>query len=150
MPPATEAFFREVVAAAWAAGRLQFLRLDVGGHCIAMLVNFLTPPGSFSFKTVFDEGYARFSPGVLIQLENLNILDDPRIALDGQLRGRGSSDDRQPLDRAPHRRAGLGAAEGLQAPRDLRPLHRPRTSLGTVKGRRSTNSHPGKAGPMNA
>jgi len=77
--PATEAFFREVVAAAWAAGRLQFLRLDVGGQCIAMLVNFLTPPGSFSFKTVFDESYARFSPGVLIQLENLNILDDPRI-----------------------------------------------------------------------
>ena len=43
----TEAFFREVVTAAWAAGRLQFLRLDVGETCIAMLVNFLTPPGSF-------------------------------------------------------------------------------------------------------
>ena len=70
----TEAFFREVVAAAWAAGHLQFLRLDVGGTCIAMLVNFLTPPGSFSFKTVFNEAYARFSPGVLIQLENLAIL----------------------------------------------------------------------------
>lgn len=76
---ATEAFFRETVAAAWAAGRLQFLRLDAGGRCIAMLVNFLTPPGSFSFKTVFDEAYARFSPGVLIQLENLKILDDARI-----------------------------------------------------------------------
>ena len=45
-----------------------------------MLVNFLTPPGSFSFKTVFNEAWARFSPGVLIQLENLKILDDPRIA----------------------------------------------------------------------
>jgi CelD/BcsL family acetyltransferase involved in cellulose biosynthesis len=78
--PATAAFFREVVAGAWAAGRLQFLRLDAGGQCIAMLVNFLTPPGSFSFKTVFDESHARFSPGVLVQLENLNILDDPRIA----------------------------------------------------------------------
>ncbi|HTU12701.1 MAG TPA: GNAT family N-acetyltransferase [Allosphingosinicella sp.] len=77
--PETEAFFRETVRAAWAAGRLQFLRLDVGGTCIAMLVNFLTPPGSFSFKTVFDEDYARFSPGVLIQLENLDILSDPRI-----------------------------------------------------------------------
>jgi CelD/BcsL family acetyltransferase involved in cellulose biosynthesis len=75
-----EAFFRETVRAARGAGRLQFLRLDVGGTCIAMLVNFLTPPGSFSFKTVFDEAYARFSPGVLIQLENLKILDDPRIA----------------------------------------------------------------------
>jgi CelD/BcsL family acetyltransferase involved in cellulose biosynthesis len=77
--PEGEAFFREAVAAAWQADRLQFLRLDVGETCIAMLVNFLTPPGSFSFKTVFDEAWARFSPGVLIQLENLKILDDPRI-----------------------------------------------------------------------
>lgn len=75
-----EAFFRETVRAAREAGRLQFLRLDVGETCIAMLVNFLTPPGSFSFKTVFDEGYARFSPGVLIQLENLKILNNPDIA----------------------------------------------------------------------
>jgi len=72
--PRTERFFREALAGAEAAGRLQFLRLDVGGRTIAMLVNFLTPPGSFSFKTVFDEDYARFSPGVLIQLENLAIL----------------------------------------------------------------------------
>jgi CelD/BcsL family acetyltransferase involved in cellulose biosynthesis len=78
--PETEAFFRETLRAAWDAGRLQFLRLDVDETCIAMLVNFLTPPGSFSFKTVFDEDYARFSPGVLIQLENLRILEEPRIA----------------------------------------------------------------------
>jgi CelD/BcsL family acetyltransferase involved in cellulose biosynthesis len=77
--PDSEAFFRETVAAAHQAGRLQFLRLDVGENCIAMLVNFLTPPGSFSFKTVFDEAWARYSPGVLLQLENLKILDDPRI-----------------------------------------------------------------------
>ena len=73
--PETERFFRETVAAAEAAGRLQFLRLDVGGRPVAMLVNLLTPPGSYSFKTVFDEDYARFSPGVLIQIENLNILE---------------------------------------------------------------------------
>ena len=42
--------------------------------------SWISTPGSFSFKTVFDEDYARFSPGVLIQLENLKILDDPRIA----------------------------------------------------------------------
>ncbi len=39
-----------------------------------MLVNFLTPPGSFSFKIAHDEAFARFSPGVLIQLANLDIL----------------------------------------------------------------------------
>jgi len=76
---ATERFFRETLAAAWDAGRLQFLRLDLAGLPIAMLVNFLSPPGSFSFKTVFDEDYARFSPGVLIQIDNLAILDRPDI-----------------------------------------------------------------------
>jgi CelD/BcsL family acetyltransferase involved in cellulose biosynthesis len=78
--PATARFFRDAAHGAWRAGRLQFLRLDVGGAPVAMLVNFLTAPGSFSFKTVFDESYARFSPGVLIQLENLAILADPDIA----------------------------------------------------------------------
>ncbi len=77
--PETEAFFRETLRGAWVAGRLQFLRLDLGEACIAMLVNFLAPPGSFSFKTVFDEAWARFSPGVLIQLENLKILDHPEV-----------------------------------------------------------------------
>ena len=71
---ATEAFFREAVSGAWAAGRLDLLRLDLDGSPLAMLVNFLAPPGSFSFKIAYDEAHARFSPGVLIQLENLNVL----------------------------------------------------------------------------
>ncbi|MGE0179143.1 MAG: GNAT family N-acetyltransferase [Sphingomonas sp.] len=77
-PPRAQ-FFRDAVAGADAAGRLQFRRLDVGDRTVAMLVNFLAPPGSFSFKTVFDEQFARFSPGVLIQQENLAILDDPAL-----------------------------------------------------------------------
>ena len=47
---------------------------------LAMLVNFLAVPGAFSFKTAFDEDYARFSPGVLLQQANLDLLDDSRIA----------------------------------------------------------------------
>jgi hypothetical protein len=45
-----------------------------------MLINFLCPPGGFSFKTAFDEDYARFSPGVLLQQANLDLLDDAGIA----------------------------------------------------------------------
>lgn len=78
--PAAEAFFREALTGAWDAGRLQFRRLDLDGRPIAMLVNFLCAPGSFSFKTAFDEDFAQYSPGVLIQLDNLAILDDPAIA----------------------------------------------------------------------
>jgi CelD/BcsL family acetyltransferase involved in cellulose biosynthesis len=78
--PATEAFFRKTVAAARAAGKLQFLRLDVDGRAIAMLANFLAPPGGLSFKTAFDPDFARFSPGVLIQLENLRLVERAGLA----------------------------------------------------------------------
>lgn len=78
--PETAAFFRDALAGARAAGRLEMLRLDLGDRPIAMLVNFLAAPGAFSFKIAFDEEFARFSPGVLIELENLRILDRPDIA----------------------------------------------------------------------
>jgi hypothetical protein len=44
-----------------------------------MLASFLTPPGAYSFKTAFDEDFARFSPGVLLQAENLTMLERPDI-----------------------------------------------------------------------
>ena len=44
-----------------------------------MLATFLTPPGAFSFKTAFDERYARLSPGVLLQIENLRMLENDGI-----------------------------------------------------------------------
>lgn len=77
--PATKCFFGETLVRAFAEGKLEMLRLSLDGNPIAMLVNFITPPGSFSFKIAFDENYARYSPGVLIQLENLKILDTAGI-----------------------------------------------------------------------
>lgn len=76
---ATRAFFHAALAGAEAAGKLDMLRMDLDGRPIAMLVNFLTPPGGFAFKTTFDEDYARFSPGVLLQIENLALLDRPAL-----------------------------------------------------------------------
>jgi CelD/BcsL family acetyltransferase involved in cellulose biosynthesis len=70
----TSEFFRSTIAGAAEAGRLERLTLTLDGCPIAMLANFLTPPGAFSFKTTFDESYARFSPGVLLQRENLELL----------------------------------------------------------------------------
>ncbi len=71
----TRALFRGILHGAAQAGRLELLTLRLGGRAIAMLVTFLTAPGSFSFKTAFDEDYARFSPGVLLQIENLKLLE---------------------------------------------------------------------------
>ena len=76
----TQAWFRAILAGAAEAGRLDMRALDVDERPLAMLINFLVPPGGFSFKTAFDEDYARFSPGVLLQQANLDLLDDPAIA----------------------------------------------------------------------
>jgi hypothetical protein len=62
---ATEAFHR---------GQLMMLALHLNGRPIAHKCNFLARPGSFAFKIAFDEEYARFSPGVLLELENIRRL----------------------------------------------------------------------------
>ena len=72
---ATAGLFREALRGAGAHGRLERLSFTLDGRPIAMLANFVAPPGACSYKTAFDERYARFSPGVLLQLENLALLD---------------------------------------------------------------------------
>jgi CelD/BcsL family acetyltransferase involved in cellulose biosynthesis len=76
----TRMLFRAVLAGAAKAGKLELLALRLDGRAIAMLANFITPPGAFSFKTAFDEDFARYSPGVLLQLENLKMLNRSDIA----------------------------------------------------------------------
>ncbi len=71
---ATSSFFTQTLTGAAEAGRLERLSLSLDGKPIAMLANFLCAPGAFSFKTAFDERYARFSPGLLLQIENLQLL----------------------------------------------------------------------------
>ena len=45
-----------------------------------MLINFRTPPASWSYKIAYDERLSRFSPGVMIEIENLmRVLADPDI-----------------------------------------------------------------------
>lgn len=78
--PETAAFFRDVVTGAHATGKLDIIRIDLDGVAIAMLVNLLAPPGAFSFKTAFDERLSRFSPGVLLQIDNLQLLARGDIA----------------------------------------------------------------------
>jgi CelD/BcsL family acetyltransferase involved in cellulose biosynthesis len=76
----TRALFLAATHAAHAAGKLHLIAMRLDGRAIAMLVNFLSPPGGFSFKTAFDEDFARYSPGVLLQIDNLDILRDHGLA----------------------------------------------------------------------
>ncbi|MFC0203012.1 GNAT family N-acetyltransferase [Novosphingobium soli] len=76
----TARLFRASLEEAAARGRLERLALTLDGRPIAMLATFLAAPGAYSYKTAFDEAYARFSPGVLLQRENLSILESDDIA----------------------------------------------------------------------
>jgi len=78
--PETALLFRESLTGAARRGKLERLTLSLEGRPIAMLATFLAPPGAFSYKTAFDESFARFSPGVLLQRENLAILERDGIA----------------------------------------------------------------------
>lgn len=69
----THAFFAQALADGHAAGKVAITALRLDGRAIAMLVTLVSGQGGFSFKTAFDEAYSRFSPGVLLQRESLDI-----------------------------------------------------------------------------
>jgi hypothetical protein len=76
----TARLFVESLQRAAGRGRLERLTLRLDGKPLAMLATFITPPGAYSYKTAFDERFARFSPGVLLQRENLAVLGRHDIA----------------------------------------------------------------------
>lgn len=76
----TATLFGKALAGAAQRGKLERLTLSLDGRPIAMLANFLAAPGSFSYKTAYAEDFARFSPGVLLQRENLGVITRPGIA----------------------------------------------------------------------
>lgn len=68
--PACRRFFDEVAQGAHARGQLMMVRMSLDGRPLAMLCDLLAPPGRYAFKTAYDEDYARYAPGVLLELEN--------------------------------------------------------------------------------
>jgi CelD/BcsL family acetyltransferase involved in cellulose biosynthesis len=73
--PQDAAFFRSVVRQAHERGQLQLLRLDVAGRAVAMKLNLRARDRAYALKIGYDETFARFSPGVLLELFNIRTLD---------------------------------------------------------------------------
>lgn len=69
-------FFERAARAAAARGRLQMLSLELDGAPIVMMCSFLAGEGAFGFKMAYDERYAKYSPGVLLQLFNMQHLGE--------------------------------------------------------------------------
>jgi CelD/BcsL family acetyltransferase involved in cellulose biosynthesis len=64
-------FFMEAARTAFDRGRLMMLGLAMDGRFIAMKCNLRSAGGTFAFKIAFDPHYNRFSPGVLLELDNI-------------------------------------------------------------------------------
>lgn len=100
----TARMFCEGLQGGAANGRLERLTLTLDGRPLAMLATFLTPPGAYSYKTAFAEDFARFSPGVLLQRENLAMLQRPDIAWSDSC----ASADHPMIDHLWRERRGIG------------------------------------------
>lgn len=65
------AFLEEVVHAAAQREELMLLGLWLDDKPLALKLNFLCGEGGYTFKIAYDEAYAKYSPGVLLELENI-------------------------------------------------------------------------------
>jgi CelD/BcsL family acetyltransferase involved in cellulose biosynthesis len=78
--PANERYFREIIGAAFRRGQLIGCGLDAGGRPVARRFSFSAGEAAYAFKTAYDESYAEFSPGALLELANVRQVDaDPRV-----------------------------------------------------------------------
>ncbi len=72
---AGESFFAAVCAHYLDEGRMWFTSLEGDGQTIAMLCCVRAGPGTFAYRTAYDEGWARFGPGVQIFLAAMEHFD---------------------------------------------------------------------------
>jgi hypothetical protein len=73
-------YLRTTTRDGFVRNRVMLLSLVFDGKTIAMKHNLLSGNGSFAFKIAYDESFAKYSPGVLLELENIRrVCDDSRI-----------------------------------------------------------------------
>jgi CelD/BcsL family acetyltransferase involved in cellulose biosynthesis len=65
------AYIEDMVIRSASRGKLQALALRLDGKPVALKLNLFAGDGAFAFKITFDEQFAKFSPGVQLELENI-------------------------------------------------------------------------------
>jgi hypothetical protein len=78
IPDAT--FFREMARGCHAAGRLSATALRLDGRALVMQILLRSGQGAFAFKIGYDESFARYSPGVLLELDLIARVANHRFA----------------------------------------------------------------------
>lgn len=74
--PGEPAYFREMCLRFAKEGRLRLLTLEGGGITLAMEVFLLGGEGVFAIKASYDEQFARYAPGVQLQLSAMRFLHE--------------------------------------------------------------------------
>lgn len=64
-------FFQEAMKNAWDAGRLRMIGLTLDSSLIAIKINLACTGGAFAFMITYDEAYSAYSPGLLLEVENI-------------------------------------------------------------------------------
>jgi CelD/BcsL family acetyltransferase involved in cellulose biosynthesis len=78
--PGEADFFRAVCSTFAAGNRLRLLSLEAGDTTVAMRCDVLAGDRLFSLKATYDEHFARFSPGLLLEVDSLPIFHDSPAA----------------------------------------------------------------------
>jgi CelD/BcsL family acetyltransferase involved in cellulose biosynthesis len=80
--PGHAEFFRDMVERFSTAGRTFFTELSLDGRVIASTSNFISGNVGFAFKIGWDDEFAAVSPGLLNELELMNLADRDLASLD--------------------------------------------------------------------
>jgi CelD/BcsL family acetyltransferase involved in cellulose biosynthesis len=74
--PSTQRWFEEMCAGMAAAGKLQLLALRAADETVAVQQNLVDGDLIYALKTTYDESYARFSPGALLEAKSIEVFHE--------------------------------------------------------------------------
>jgi len=69
-------FFRDIIQAGAERDQVQMMGLFLDGTPIALKCNLVSAPGSFAFKIAYDANYRKYSPGVLLEFDNMRYFNE--------------------------------------------------------------------------
>ena len=71
---ANRTYFVTIAKEAFKRGRLMMSAMRLNGRPLALKFSLVAGPGAFAFKIAYDENHAHFSPGTLLEVENIRHL----------------------------------------------------------------------------
>lgn len=77
----TKGFYEELVFRSAREGKARFVSLKLDGKPIVMLSDLRSGQAVYAYKTAFDEHFSAFSPGLLIEIKNIQYLHDAEVSV---------------------------------------------------------------------